>query len=77
MLKNIDTSEFVLKTKYNRDKLDLEKNSDVDKKVPDTSGLAKKTNYNVKITEIESEKPNITGCFHYLQLKIKYLTLVI
>ena len=34
LLKNIDTSEFVLKTKYNRDKLDLEKNSDVDKKVP-------------------------------------------
>ena len=64
LLKNIDTSEFVLKTKYNRDKLDLEKNSDVDKKVPDTSGLAKKTNYNAKITEIESKKPNITGYFH-------------
>ena len=29
-----------------------------------TSGLAKKTNYNGKITETESKKPNITGYFH-------------
>ena len=40
---NIDTSGFVLKTKYTADKLDLEKKiSDVDKKIPDTSGLVKK-----------------------------------
>ena len=33
---NIDTSEFVLKTKYNTDKSDLEKKiSDADKKLPD------------------------------------------
>ena len=35
---NIDTSGFVLKTKYNTDKTELEK------KVPDTNGLVKKTN---------------------------------
>ena len=40
LLSNIDTSGFVLKTKYNTDKSDLEKKiSDADKKVPDTSGL--------------------------------------
>ena len=33
---NIDTSNFVLKTKYSTDKLELEK------KIPDTSGLIKK-----------------------------------
>ena len=40
---NIDTSGFVLKTKYDTDKSDLEnKISDADKKIPDTSGLVKK-----------------------------------
>ena len=40
---NIDTSEFVLETKYQTDKSDLEKKiSDTDKKVPDASGLIKK-----------------------------------
>ena len=35
----------VLKTKYNADKLDLEKKiRDTDKKIPDTSGLVKKKN---------------------------------
>ena len=41
---NIDTSEFVLKTKYDTDKIEFEK------KIPDTSGLVKKTDYNAKIT---------------------------
>ena len=40
---NIDTSAFVLKTKYNTDKSDLEKKfSDADKKILDTRGLVKK-----------------------------------
>ena len=40
---NIDTTRFVLKTTYDTDKLDLEeKISDADKKIPDTSDLAKK-----------------------------------
>ena len=37
---NIDTSDFVLKTKYQTDKAKLEK------KIPDTSELVKKTDYN-------------------------------
>ena len=52
---NIDTSGFVLKTKYDTDKLNLEK------KIPDTSGLVKKTNYNAKISEVESKIRNISG----------------
>ena len=35
-LDNIDTSDFVLKNKYNTDKTELEN------KIPDTSGLVKK-----------------------------------
>ena len=35
-VKNIDTSDSVLKTKYNIDKSELQN------KIPDTSGLAKK-----------------------------------
>ena len=31
------------------------------KKIPDTSGLVKKTNYNVRNTEIEVKIPSITG----------------
>ena len=45
----IDTSAFVLKTKYDKDKKELEK------KIPDTSGLVKKTDYNAKIIELEDE----------------------
>ena len=40
---NIDTTGFVLKTKYDTDKSDLEKKiSDVDKKITDTGSLVKK-----------------------------------
>ena len=46
---NIDTSDFVLKTKYNTDKTELEN------KISDTSGLVKKTNYNTKITELKKQ----------------------
>ena len=52
---NIDTSGFVLKTKYDTDKSELEN------KIPDTSGLVKKTNYNAKITEIEGKIPDISN----------------
>ena len=50
---NIDTSGFVLKTKYDTDKSELEK------KIPDTSGLVKKTDYNAKITEIKNKIPSV------------------
>ena len=52
---NINTSDFVLKTKYNTDKAELEN------KIPDTSGLVKKTDYNTKITELENKIPDISN----------------
>ena len=52
---NIDTSGFVLKTKYDADKLELEK------KIPDVSNLVKKLNYNAKVSEIEGKIPSISG----------------
>ena len=39
---NIDTTRFALKAKYDTDKLELEN------KIPHTSGLAKKTDYDAK-----------------------------
>ena len=50
---NIDTSRFVLKTKYDTDKSELEN------KIPDTSGFIKKTDCNTKITEILGKIPDI------------------
>ena len=48
---NINSTRFVLKTKYNTDKSDLEKKiRNVDKKIPDTSALVKKADYISKIT---------------------------
>ena len=35
--------------------------SQIQKKIPDTSGLVKKLNYNAKITEIENEIPSIAA----------------
>ena len=52
---NIDTNRFVLKTKTDTDKTELENAN------PDTSGLVKKTDYNAKITEIEDKITTITG----------------
>ena len=52
---SIDTSGFVLKTKYDTDKSELEN------KIPDASGLVKKTDYNTKITEIEGKIPDISN----------------
>ena len=52
---NIDTSGFVLRTKYHTDKPELEN------KIPDTSSLIKKIDYNTKITEIEGKIPNISN----------------
>ena len=52
---NIDTSRFILKTKYDADKIELEK------KIPDTSNLIKKSDYNTKINEIEGKIPSISN----------------
>ena len=48
---NIDTSDFVLKTKYQTDKAELEK------KIPDVTNLAKKT----KLTELENKIPDVSN----------------
>ena len=53
-INSIDTSGFVLKTKYDAD------NSELENKIPDTSGLIKKTDYN-KITEIEGKIPHVSS----------------
>ena len=52
---NIDTSGFVLKTKYDMDKSELEN------KTPDISVLVKKTDYDAKTTEIEAKIPDISN----------------
>ena len=48
---NIDTSDFVLKTKYQADKTELEK------KVPNVTDFAKK----VKLTELENKIPDVSN----------------
>ena len=65
---NIDTSAFVLKTKYQVDKAELEikipdvtnfvkktKLTESENKIPDVSSLVKKTNYDTKINELEKK----------------------
>ena len=52
---NIDTSDFVLKTKYNTKKIELEN------KIPDTNGPVKKANCNTKINELENKTPDISN----------------
>ena len=51
---SIDTSRFVLKTKYDTDK------SEIENRIPDTSGLVKQTDYNAKITGIEDKIPRLS-----------------
>ena len=48
---NIDTSDLVLKTKYQTDKTELEK------KIPDVSNLVKKA----KLTELENKIPDVSS----------------
>ena len=50
-VENIDTSDFVLKTKYETDKTELEN------KIPDVINPVKKT----KLTELENKIPNISN----------------
>ena len=46
---SIDTNAFVLKTEYDTDK------SEIENKIPNTSDLVKKPDYNTKITKIEGK----------------------
>ena len=48
---NIDISDFVLETKYQTDKIELEK------KIPNVSDLVKKA----KLTELENETPDVSS----------------
>ena len=48
---NIDTSAFILKTKYQTDKTELEK------RIPDVADFVKKT----KLTELEDKIPDVSG----------------
>ena len=58
----IDTGVFALKNHCNIDKPGLEKKiDDADKKMANTSGLVKRTDYNAKITEIKGKMSSITG----------------
>ena len=52
---SVDTSEFVLKTKYDTHESDLEK------RIPDTSGLVKILDYNANVTEMENKIGSICG----------------
>ena len=59
---NTDTTNFVKKTKYEKDGSDFEdKINKVYKKIPDVSGLVKKTDFNAKVTEIAGKIPSISG----------------
>ena len=68
---NIDTSDFVLNTKHNSDKTELEKKipdisnfatktalTIVENKIPDVSSLLKKADNDTKITDIENKLNN-------------------
>ena len=52
---NIDTSRFVLKTKYDTGKSELEN------KMPDVADFVKKIIYNTKIAELENKIPDISN----------------
>ena len=57
----IDTINFVLKNKYEKDGSDFEYKVNKIDKIPHVSDLVKKTDFNAKITEVEGKIPNITG----------------
>ena len=54
-LNTIDIGKFVLKSKYDTDKSELEN------KIPNTGCLVKKADYDSKISEIEGKIPNVTN----------------
>ena len=62
---NIDTTNFVLKFKYQTDKTELEN------KIPNTSGLVKKTDYDAKITDIEGKISDVSNLATKTALTIK------
>ena len=73
---SVDTTNFVLKTKHEKDGSDFEdKISKIDQKIPDVSGLVRKTE---KVTEIESKIPRISGLATWsCLLELVYLELLV
>ena len=58
----VDTTNFVLKTKYEKDRSDFEdKINKLDKKISDVSDLVKKADFNAKVIEVEGKICSITG----------------
>ena len=79
---NIDTSDFVLKTKYNTDKTELEKKiadmtdfvkkaklTELENKIPDISNLATKT----ALTAVENKIPHVSNLVNKIILKLQKL----
>ena len=77
---NIDTSDFVLKTKYQTDKTELEKKirnvtdfvkkaklTELENKIPDISNLATKT----ALTTVENKIPNLSNLANKTDYDIK------
>ena len=59
---SIDITNFVQKTKYEKDESDFEdKINKIDKKIPDISSLVKETDFNTNVTEVEGKISSITG----------------
>ena len=59
---NIDTTNFVSRTKYKKDGTDFEDKIDkIDKKISDVTNLIKKTDFNTKVTEIEGKIPDVSN----------------
>ena len=58
----IDNTNFVSRTKYEKDGSDFEDKIDkIDKKILDVSDFVKKTYFNSKITEVEGKIPSTSG----------------
>ena len=58
----IDNTNFVSRTRYEKDGSDFEDKIDkIDKKIPDGSDCVKKTYFNSKITEVEGKIPSTSG----------------
>ena len=53
---NTNTTNFVSRTKYEKDGTDFEDKIDkIDKKIPDVTSFVKKAAFNTKVTEIEGK----------------------
>ena len=58
----IDNTNFVSRTKYEKDGSDFEDKIDkADKKIPDVTNLVKETYFNTKVSEIEGKIPDVSS----------------